>query len=1292
MRSWLKIIIYFILTITLVFGGVVFFTQTQIFKNWLKNKIITEANKNLNASLSVGKIQGNFLTHFRISQIILVNSQTDSIRLRRMESILPDTILSLPELTINFSPARLLNKEIVIKFIALNSLHFRLRQLPDSSWNVEHFVISEPDTAAKAPEPSQPMQWRIALNNMKLKDARFDFIPLRESPFIPQRIETINTQASLVFDRKGLKVDLKNFRLLAQNPNFVLKKLSLDLSLVENNLIIRHLSLQTSASHIQGEGELEFSDQPKYRANLSAAPLDFSEVQNFIPGFPMEIQASLNLTAALVSDSLKFDLELGHQDQSLKLNGNINNLDEILNFDLAGILTRVKLEDWLTIPDLTGLINGQLDLRGNGNSEKNANLFLTANFSNGAIYQRSFESIIIKADYLKGDLESDIRAVGNFGQFQLNSHIADILREQQFNLEGKFSHIDLRPIVLDDSLATDISLAVHATGANFLPEKMQAAVTLDASPSAFLGVKIDTLFSIFNFQDYNFTFDTLDVASRLAQLHLSGNLDLVSESRIRFTGEVGDLEQIKSILHADSLRARGNIAGFVQGKFDSLFCEAKYNLNDLLYDTITSDSVIGNVSLSFISDSLKLQSASHVTHLAISDFPFDSAFVRTNIINNLIGFSADVFHSDGISGQFEATLIADSVTQLTIPSIRLNLKNHVWTGGNDSMRVLLGQDDFEFYNIKLTSENQFIRLGGTLSLVGNQYLFLEISNTDISPFLKLIETPLTVQGKTRLFLEMKGTAESPFIEGMVSIIGGKVNEYDFQGVDLNVSYENQLFMFIASLNYDKTNSLVAIGSIPLNLSLTNDQQILDYDKPIDVNLKADGLDFSVLQAFSEDVRKVKGKILIDVKLENTLNNPLPSGYLRLENGELQIPEFGVTYKDIQVSFIIDTSSFAIDKFQARSDKGILTATGKIDFTQSSLNGVIKTTNVDMTAENFLAINNKNYEVIIDGDVNLTGDPAAPQFGGSIRVLRSRFYIPALIQATPQTDEDSQPILVDALKDSIAIQAEQIAKANIASQYLDNLKGSIKVEIPRNTWLRSTEMNVEIAGDVNVVKQSEIFELFGTIRIIRGSYDLYGKRFVIQKGSFSFDGGAEYNPEIELIANHILRTFDRQKKTLTLEVTGKALTPKLKFTLDDNEVSEGDAVSYLVLGRSLEELTHGQRSDLSQQAGFNPGDEASNIMVGLVANQLSRTIGRTLNLDVIEVKGEENWQQATFVVGKYLTNDLFFRYQTEFGFRQTNELQPDEITLEYEINRRLFLQLTKGSEKTTGFDIVLKFEK
>ena len=103
MRTWLKIIIYCIITITLLLTVLVLFTQTQIFKNWLKNRIVAEANKNLNATLSIGKIQGNLFTHFQISDILLFNTSTHSIALSDGIS-LPDTILTLPELTINFSP------------------------------------------------------------------------------------------------------------------------------------------------------------------------------------------------------------------------------------------------------------------------------------------------------------------------------------------------------------------------------------------------------------------------------------------------------------------------------------------------------------------------------------------------------------------------------------------------------------------------------------------------------------------------------------------------------------------------------------------------------------------------------------------------------------------------------------------------------------------------------------------------------------------------------------------------------------------------------------------------------------------------------------------------------------------------------------------------------------------------------------------------------------------------------------------------------------------------------------
>ena len=43
-----------------------------------------------------------------------------------------------------------------------------------------------------------------------------------------------------------------------------------------------------------------------------------------------------------------------------------------------------------------------------------------------------------------------------------------------------------------------------------------------------------------------------------------------------------------------------------------------------------------------------------------------------------------------------------------------------------------------------------------------------------------------------------------------------------------------------------------------------------------------------------------------------------------------------------------------------------------------------------------------------------------------------------------------------------------------------------------------------------------------------------------------------------------------------------MTPELKFSLDGTEISEGDAVSYVMFGRSLDELTYGQQSAVADE--------------------------------------------------------------------------------------------------------------
>jgi autotransporter translocation and assembly factor TamB len=231
------------------------------------------------------------------------------------------------------------------------------------------------------------------------------------------------------------------------------------------------------------------------------------------------------------------------------------------------------------------------------------------------------------------------------------------------------------------------------------------------------------------------------------------------------------------------------------------------------------------------------------------------------------------------------------------------------------------------------------------------------------------------------------------------------------------------------------------------------------------------------------------------------------------------------------------------------------------------------------------------------------------------------------------------------------------------------------------------MQLEIAGEVDVVKEGREPELFGTITVKRGHYDLYGRRFNIKEGKLVFQGGTEYDPLVTLEANYTFRTVEREKKTLTLFVSGKASAPEIKFQLDGRDIPEGDAVAYILFGKSLDQLSSGQKSQVS---GGSETDVAKRVAANFVSDRISQTIGKELNLDVIEIKAQNNLSAATFTVGKYLTSDLFVSYQRGIGSFEDQDIAREKVTLEYELTRFIYLQLIEGDSRESGADIIFKY--
>jgi autotransporter translocation and assembly factor TamB len=184
---------------------------------------------------------------------------------------------------------------------------------------------------------------------------------------------------------------------------------------------------------------------------------------------------------------------------------------------------------------------------------------------------------------------------------------------------------------------------------------------------------------------------------------------------------------------------------------------------------------------------------------------------------------------------------------------------------------------------------------------------------------------------------------------------------------------------------------------------------------------------------------------------------------------------------------------------------------------------------------------------------------------------------------------------------------------------------------------------------------------------------------------NFNGDPQFNPDIILEVEYSFRDTYKQKRYLILRISDKLSNPKIQFTIDEEPIDEGDAVSYILFGKRMEELTQ------SQQQGVNSGDIAANIAASFLASQISSKFGESLNLDVVELSSEDNWNKASFTAGKYITNDIFVQYERGFGKDDDGTIDPQIFTLEYQLTRLLYIHLVEATNKTSGADVIIKIE-
>ncbi|MBD3291228.1 hypothetical protein GF337_20675, partial [candidate division KSB1 bacterium] len=1150
------------------------------------------------------------------------------------------------------------------------------------------------DPVEEKPSGSQPFAWEILLQDMNIVSGSMDFVPLGSAPSIPGKIRDLNCELSLTFDDEGLSAVMEDFRVETISPNITVTEISFWMSLQNNNLTVRNLELTTAKSQILGELFMDFSNNSEYMIKLSSSDVSLDEASNFVPDLQMKGIAHINGLFKYAADDISTDIEIQHRDQEIILIGFLKDMNSYPSYDIQGDITAFQPDYWFRDQNMDSKITGQFKIKGKGLQPDSSKGSLRASFNNSRIYGKHLDSLIVSSVYDFGNITGKVLLKSEAGVVDLNANMDKLANSSRFDIRGTIHHLNLAGIIAGDREPTDINLRLTAKGNGLSLPDLSGYANLYVSTSTLYNTSIDTLYSSFDFDDEKLLIDTLYAMNPVGNIQLSGQFAFNRDLNLDVLAHINELSHLEPMIDKEGINGKGWVRGHFYGTPDSLNIDGHTLLHSLKYNKILVDSIRANYGTLIQKSSVNGEVNAQVKKIKTGQINLDSLTVDSKFRPDSIHARAGIYQTKNIHALLEASTTLDSIIRVFVPDLEINIFDRQWRNENPNLTVVIYPDEFQFKNLSLVSEDQSISISGMFSTSGEEDLSVNITGLNFGFLSEFATFPNRLQGILDLNANVTGVASAPVVDGNIKIYDGLFNNYSYDSLALALNYKDELLEWQMKFLPTENSQLRSEGHLPINLALTKNMGAIDSTRNVLIKVNADTIDFAVIQAISNQFRDVSGRIAMDLKIHNTLNNLYPTGSISLNEGSLEVPAYGIQYNDMKLAIDVSRQQIKIDNFVAKRDDGVLTLSGTADVDHNRPSQLIRAIDLELEADKFLVMSNDNYEAVIDGNLILTGSESSPKFDGLVRILRSRFYIPALTEAGGTQVREIKPLLVRASEDTTAeVQSVKTSLDTMETlSLMDNLTGSARIEIPRNTWLRSPDMNVELSGELVLVKQGEQFELFGSINVRRGTYKLYGKRFQIEKGVFNFQGGREFNPQIDLIAEHVFRTPEREKQTLKLHVTGTAQSPELNFTLDDREITEGDALSYILFGKNIERLTHGQKSDLDQQSGFDAKNTANNLVVGFIAGQLSQTLGETLELDMIDLKSEENWQYATFIVGKYLTNDLFLSYKRQFGETETNEIVPDEITLEYEVTPRLFLQLIQGSEKTSGFDVIIKLER
>jgi hypothetical protein len=295
-----------------------------------------------------------------------------------------------------------------------------------------------------------------------------------------------------------------------------------------------------------------------------------------------------------------------------------------------------------------------------------------------------------------------------------------------------------------------------------------------------------------------------------------------------------------------------------------------------------------------------------------------------------------------------------------------------------------------------------------------------------------------------------------------------------------------------------------------------------------------------------------------------------TGQVGITNGKLYLLATGQELNQIEATLVGNGNWIKVDGLRARTGGGSLEAAGGVGFdrwrpSNVQLGVVLKTFPVQREGLELASLN---------GSAALTTDIGPESAKTAVKIHSMGIKLPNTSSRSLQSLEPHPDVYVTTEKPK-----EAPVKPYTFDFYIDGQRG---LSASRN------DFDVTLAAELALHYADPQLYVGGYIEFRRGTFEVFGKQFEVTRGSLQFDGGAELNPEVNLIA--VQRPEGGEggaaSNRVTARVSGTLADPVVEFY---SETCPGQgAVVMLVSGRCPSEANSTLQDTSSTQNAFAAG--------------------------------------------------------------------------------------------------------